>query len=965
MHTEIIDQDASSEPSPALREAFTGVDWSTLGQIAGLTETVTLAGGDCLFYEGDPSDALYAVEEGRLRVFRSPQDGVGGETLVSEIGRGELVGEAALLDGGTRGASVYAVRDTRLIRLARDHYEDLLQRDPHLGLHLARVALGRTRTSAPHRVRQACFALVAASADIDLDEFARQVTEVWGPGAIALRSTDVPLGPGLAAHLSDLERRHTHLVYIVDPTWTDWSRQAIRSADRIVLVADASAPAAPTTTEQEMWRLISGHHEPAVSLVLRHWPDTVTPAGTRAWVDSRDLYSHHHVRSGDPVTWGRLARLLEGSGTSLVLGGGGARGFAHIGVAEGLEDLGRPIDQIGGASIGAVMGAGLAMGIPAHGGREFAERAFHKVIDYTLPVSAVLRGHRITRAMNEVFGTLDITDLWIPFYCVSTNLTQCRAQVHDRGSLVQALRATASIPGVLPPVSYEGDLLVDGGVLDNVPVAEMRRRNPGGTVVAVDVAPSSGPGARSDFGLSVSGSRAFLARRRGAGPPRLLTTMTRSTLVASARERNRVVEEGLADVYLDVDAGSVGMLDFGKGAGVAIDAAERVRPVLAEWLDNEASGGSPPGYIRVPRTPRRGGPAPSGRLGLRGVLLLTARDLQMRASRFASAILGTSVVFTMLFLMTGLTEQFHREPRQLVEALGAEAWMVHAGASGAFTSSATLPASLANRVTGAKASPVVTARQALADGDARIDIVVVGYTPEALGTPDPASGRLPREPGEVVLDQTADLEVGATATIGGSDYRVVGLTEHTTLLAGMPVVFMAISDAQDLLYDGRPLASALLLDGTPKSVPRGFKALDAEEIATDAERPLDGAVSSVNLIRILLWFVAAMIIGTLTYLAALDRRRDVAVLKAVGGRTTQLGASIALQGVLVAGVAVALAAVFQAFLVPVFPLEVAVPGRAFVQLPVIALLVTLAAGAVGLRKAVKTDPALAFAGPGQ
>ena len=965
MSPEIAVHDASDGPSPALEEAFVGVDRSTLGRIAGLTETVTLAGGDCLFHEGDPSDALYAVEVGRLRVFRSPPNGVGGETMVSEIGRGELVGEAALLDGGTRGASVYAVRDTRLIRLGRDHYEELLQRDPHLGLHLARVALGRTRTTAEHRSRQACFALVAASAAIDLDNVARELSTAWGPGAVVLTSADVPQGPGLAAHLGELEEEHTHLIYVVDPAWTDWSRQALRSADRVVLVAEASAPPEPNALEQDMWRLLSGHHEPSVSLVLTHWADTVTPTGTRAWVDPRDLFSHHHVRSGDQVTWDRLARLLEGSGTSLVLGGGGARGFAHIGVAESLEELGRPIDQFGGASIGAVMGAGLAMGIPAHGGREFAERAFRKVIDYTLPVSAVLSGHRITKQMEQTFGTLDIVDLWIPFYCVSTNLTRCRAQVHDRGSLVQALRATASIPGVLPPVAFEGDLLVDGGVLDNVPVREMRRRNPGGTVIAVDVAPSSGPAARSDFGLAVSGTRAFLARRRGAGPPRLLTTMTRSTLVASARERNRVVEEGLADVYLDVDAGSVGMLDFAKGSSVAGDAAERVRPVLAAWLEAEASGGSPPGYIRVPRTPQRGGPAPTGRFGIRGVLLLTARDLQMRASRFASAILGTSVVFTMLFLMTGLTEQFHREPRQLVDALGAEAWVLHKGASGAFTSSATLPASLANRVTGAMAVPVVTARQALTEGETQTDIVIVGYTPDELGTPDPVSGRLPDKPGEVLLDRTADIDVGSTATIGGSDYDVVGLTEHTTLLAGMPVVFMPISEAQDLLYEGRRLASALLLDGTPEAVPRGFKALEADEIATDAERPLDGAVSSVNLIRILLWFVAAMIIGTLTYLAALDRRRDVAVLKAVGGRTTQLGASIALQGVLVAGVAVAVAAGLQALLVPVFPLEVVVPGRAFVQLPVIALLVTLASGGVGLRKAVNTDPALAFAGPGQ
>jgi putative ABC transport system permease protein len=178
----------------------------------------------------------------------------------------------------------------------------------------------------------------------------------------------------------------------------------------------------------------------------------------------------------------------------------------------------------------------------------------------------------------------------------------------------------------------------------------------------------------------------------------------------------------------------------------------------------------------------------------------------------------------------------------------------------------------------------------------------------------------------------------------------------------MPGVFMRIDAAQALLYRGQPLASAVLVDRAGATVPAGFTVLTNDDIASDAMRPLEHSITSVNLIRVLLWFVSAMIIGTMVYLSALERRRDVAVLKAVGASTGQLGTSIALEGVLVALVAAGIASVLQLAMAPRFPLEVAVPSGAYAQVPGIAVLVALAAGAVGLRRAVRTDPALAFSG---
>jgi putative ABC transport system permease protein len=321
-------------------------------------------------------------------------------------------------------------------------------------------------------------------------------------------------------------------------------------------------------------------------------------------------------------------------------------------------------------------------------------------------------------------------------------------------------------------------------------------------------------------------------------------------------------------------------------------------------------------------------------------------------------------VFTLLFLMTGLTEQFHREPRDTVAAFGADGWMVRDGASGAFTSAATMPSDTADEVDGATADPIVVGRHSLSHGATPVDVVIVGFTPDGLGSPELVDGRAPADAGEIAVDKAAELSVGDTTAIGDQRYTVVGRTERTTLFAGMPLVYMDIEVAQSLLYRGQPLASAILVSGEAEEIPDGFAVLEPAEIAEDATRPLERSISSVNLIRILLWFVAAMIIGTMVYLSALERRRDVAVLKAIGASTKVLGSSIALQGVMVALVAAAIAAVLQILVVPVFPLAVSVPPRALLQVPAIAVLVALAAGGVGLRKAVAIDPALAFAGAG-
>ena len=346
------------------------------------------------------------------------------------------------------------------------------------------------------------------------------------------------------------------------------------------------------------------------------------------------------------------------------------------------------------------------------------------------------------------------------------------------------------------------------------------------------------------------------------------------------------------------------------------------------------------------------------------MILLTLRDLQHRAMRFLVVIVLGALIFALLFVMTGLVEQFNREPFDTVNGFGASTWVLPEGISGPFTASSIIAADQALEVVGERTSPAIIARSSLTQGETGVAVILVGHVPGGLGAPQTSEGRSAQSPGEVVLDVSTGADVGDQVAVAGVSFTVVGLSPKTTLLAGVPLVFMPIADAQELVFQTDQVVSVVLVDGEVTSLPAGLVAVRSAVVAEDALEPLDGAVASVDLVRALLWMVAAVIIGAVVYLSALERVRDFAVLKAMGVSNKSLIASLALQAVLVALGAVALAAVIQLMLAPAFPLEVTVPDRAFVQIPLFAVLMALIAGAAGMTRVARADPALAFAGAG-
>ncbi len=325
-----------------------------------------------------------------------------------------------------------------------------------------------------------------------------------------------------------------------------------------------------------------------------------------------------------------------------------------------------------------------------------------------------------------------------------------------------------------------------------------------------------------------------------------------------------------------------------------------------------------------------------------------------------------ALVFAMVLLMSGLSNQFRKEPRTTVEAIGGDFWVVATGATGAFTSDATIPGSLAGqlRTGGRTADPIALVRGTATVKTELKDVQFFGYKPGGLGAPVLADGSPITSTGQVIGSEESGLATGDTTKIGGKNYRVVGTTKGLTITGGTPVVFMAIADVQARVYQGQDVATAVIVKGPRPPKSSTYEVQTLMQTYTDALRPLEKPVGAIDAVQVLLWLVAATIIGAVVYLSALERRRDFAVLKAVGASSRGLLAGLATQSIIVALVAAVVATGIQFALVPVFPIPVQVPGRAYVQLPILALLAGALASLGGLRKAVNVDPALAFSGPG-
>jgi lysophospholipid hydrolase len=566
-------------------------------------EWLQVDAGQVIHHQGDESDAIYIVLNGRLRAVQESEDGT--MRVVGEFGQGESVGELEVMTESTRSATLHAIRDTEVARFPKMLFNSLAQEHPGITIQISKIVASRMRqliddplveqsrsdragssptkkVSSTMNLRTVC--VLPVTAGVPVMEFSHRLsnalTQIGTPNGVTVLNQSAILNHlgrhafsrmgklKLQGYLADLEEKYSMVLYVADTNVNaPWTQTCISQADCILLIALAES--SPNIGEYERF-LVGMKTTARKELILLH-PDRYCPPGlTRQWLKNRMWVNggHHHIQMAFKTTpepainvqagrrfgavlkqrvrilqaevakyanrrlgktpiypaenpaksdFHRIARRLCGKSIGLVLGGGGARGIAHLGVIRALEEAGIPIDVVGGTSIGAFVGALYSRDadiVPVYGhAKRFAGRMaslWRFVLDLTYPSCSYTTGHEFNRGIFKTFGDSQIEDFWLEYYCNTTSISKSRMEIHTSGYAWRYVRASMSLAGLLPPLCDDGDMLLDGGYVDNLTVAHMKSLG-AETIFAIDVG-SVDDDTPQQFGDSLSGFWAFVNR---------------------------------------------------------------------------------------------------------------------------------------------------------------------------------------------------------------------------------------------------------------------------------------------------------------------------------------------------------------------------------------------------------------------------------------------------------------------
>lgn len=562
---------------------FAACDDSSLERIIAEATWFGLPGGTDLDRGGENDEAIFLVVSGRLSV--RVTDDKGHERIVGNVPAGETAGEMSMIAGesaGTHSARLVAVRDTELLRLSKPAFLRITSRDPRVMATLTQLIIRRLRATtarASALTRPKTFALIPLEPGANALAFAARLSTSLTQMGVSVASFDVGHRDEPVENQYNAEIRNDLVLYVGDEAGSIWSQHAIRQADRVLLLTRAVAEARGRAFEQvaaagRRYELIVLHDDAQANVSL-----------------DEPSFGRHNIRTAKTGDIARLARIMTGRSIGLILAGGGARGYAHIGAVRALREAGLVIDRLGGASIGAMIAAGLAMDWDDD---ELERRMRHTFVnskvlnDYTVPIVALLRGSKVGKHLRDHFGDMRIEDMPLPFFAMTSDLTTGHAVAHRTGLLSRVLKASASIPGLLPPVVIDGHLHVDGGIMNNLPV-DVMAADARGPIIAIDVVGDAGI-AYDDEAYGDEGWFAGWTRRKKSNPPTLAAILLRAGTVGN--ETQRRLARAQADLVIDPPLDGIGLTHW-KKFDAAVESGYRVtKAIIAKGLPDVLSPGS-------------------------------------------------------------------------------------------------------------------------------------------------------------------------------------------------------------------------------------------------------------------------------------------------------------------------------------------------------------------------------------
>jgi NTE family protein/lysophospholipid hydrolase len=586
---------------------FTNLPLEVLDAIENIALITFVKNGDILWEQGNPSNYFYIVITGRLRIWHSSPTKIR-SGLQKEIGPGETVGELGTITHEARKAGLRSLRDSTLACITREQLTELLTQYPEvMNTLLVRIVAHHFEAPRPkhEHAKNASntIALIPINAGVSIGKIGYNLglalaetgktlvidsTEndtLLGIPGFAQSSLDNPKNTTFFNWLNDLEFKHQHIILIADNSCSNWTRRCLHQADHLLFVANSDASPRLGSIEHELLTT-ENHLGIRKSLLLIHPKETKVPKNTQLWLSHRRIGVHYHLRRDHKKDFARLARFLTGRSVGLVLGGGAARGFAHIGVLRALEEKNIPIDLIGGTSMGALIAAQYAMQKDLNKITRSTLKLCLAGDKITIPLVSLYEGFKMAKGLKHLFRNSAIEDLWCRFYSVSCNLSRAKVMVHDSGPLLDAVIASNIPPGLFPPKVVNGDLLVDGALLNNVPVDIMTRYNEGGLLIAVDVNPKDDLLANTTYNGGLSGWQVLKSKlnpfKTKMQIPSILDVLMRSTSIGGLAQQKNVMT-GIADFYLSPPVANYPLLAYKNADKIIEDSYQYTLKQIANW----------------------------------------------------------------------------------------------------------------------------------------------------------------------------------------------------------------------------------------------------------------------------------------------------------------------------------------------------------------------------------------------
>ena len=580
-----------------LSNLFGEIEESSLRQIFEGGKKTELDAGAYLFRQGDSENDLYVVLSGRLRAINEDKNGI---TILGDIAEGEPVGELALFTDEPRMAAVLAIRKSVVLKISKAEYHTVITKNPHFASALTKFVINRMRRNVLEQKVEAApknIVFIQLQEDYDLGPWINEIRNNLEALSIQPQVLDRASKKNNSSTpvLELLESHKGVNLLVCSGKDAEWTKQCLLYADLIILASDFDAEANLYDIETNHKLYENNILNRKKYLLLLHPEDSPVPENTARWFKNRNIHLHIHARKNNITDMRRLCRIITNQAVGLVLGGSGAKGYAHTGAVKALLNAGVEIDFVGGSSAGALYGIGMTYSDfdfdkINHICEESTSEEF-EINDFFLTFLSKNSGQKIGEFSRKIFRDTNLEDLWITSYCVSTDMSNNEVKIHTTGLVWQQIQESFSSPGIFPPVVVENQVYVDGGLSENIPIDPMYRY-PIKHIIAVSLTGSEPEKIDLNNLPSVWDQIKGKFKKKTRHDNPVATTVMLNSMTFNPRQREEI-NKSKVSLYFEINLRAVSLLNDANWKRVVKKGNDQTRSYLEElpleekfWIKN-------------------------------------------------------------------------------------------------------------------------------------------------------------------------------------------------------------------------------------------------------------------------------------------------------------------------------------------------------------------------------------------